>query len=335
MLHDDQPMFEIKPAVRKGTPALISLWGPSSSGKTYTALELARGLVGPEGKIGLIDTENNRALFYAAMADGWEHLDFQPPFSPDRYTAALKTFEDKGYGCVIVDSGSHAWEGEGGVLDMAENGRAQSGKALTGLVKWNKPKAAYKRMVNNQLRAPFHVIFCLRAKDGFKQKGFGDKAEIANVGLEPIIGKNFLFEMTISVLLGADHKPVFPGDNSEYHANPSIPSVKVPEELKHLIKPNEYLGEGTGAAIAGWIKGGEAIDHHAEQVKKIARDMATFGMEKLTEHGKSQPEKDQTVIKSIWPELKALAFEADSQKAPANDEPFGEPEQAQEPQVQI
>ncbi|MBF0186198.1 MAG: ATP-binding protein, partial [Magnetococcales bacterium] len=41
------------------------MWGGSSSGKTYSALRLARGLVGPQGKIGVIDTENRRALFYA------------------------------------------------------------------------------------------------------------------------------------------------------------------------------------------------------------------------------------------------------------------------------
>lgn len=48
-------MTGFRKAVRKGTPALISLWGVSGSGKTYSALTLARGLVGPEGTIGLIE----------------------------------------------------------------------------------------------------------------------------------------------------------------------------------------------------------------------------------------------------------------------------------------
>ena len=322
-MSDKQPMFEITKAVRSATPALINIWGPSSSGKTLTSLLIARGLVGPEGKIGLIDTENKRALYHADKAGGWEHLDYQPPFSPDRYTGALNVFEDKGIGCVIIDSTSHVWEGEGGVLDMAESGTNANGSSKNGLNKWNKPKSSYKRMINNMLRAPFHVIFCLRSKDGYSQKGFGKDAKIENVGLIPIMGKDFIYEMTVSVLLGLDHKPVFPGDNSLYHSSPSIPSVKAPDELYSLITPGEYLGEPFGRKMASWIEGGKAVDHHAENVKKIARDIANYGMEKLKEHGGSQTDEDKTTIRSIWPELSAIANEVDAQKEAEQEETQG------------
>src|SRR3546814_16848010 len=72
--------FEVVKAVRKATPALIGIWGPSGSGKTLSALRMARGMVGSEGKIVLADTENRRAEFYANEVGGWDHIDVQPPF---------------------------------------------------------------------------------------------------------------------------------------------------------------------------------------------------------------------------------------------------------------
>ena len=240
--------FEIKPAVRTYQPVLISMWGGSSSGKTYSALRLARGLVGPLGKIGLIDTENRRALFYAGKVGGaWDHLDFQPPFTPERYVEAFKAFENAGgYNCIIIDSASHVWEGEGGILDQADK------NTTSGLAKWAKPKMALKRMVNTLLRSGCHVIFCMRAKMGISQDGRGS-TKIYNSGLEPIMEKNLIFEMTVSILFGPDHKPLFESASDRYFVNPIIPAIKAPEEILKAIKQGEYITEATGKAIADWL----------------------------------------------------------------------------------
>lgn len=313
-------MFDIKPAVRLGTPALISLWGPSGSGKTYSALRIARGLVGKEGRIGVIDTENRRALFYAEVAGGWDHLDLQPPFSPDRYTAALKAFEDKGgYGCIIIDSMSHVWEGEGGVLDMAENGKTQNGAALKGLAKWQRPKMAYKRMVNNLLRGSMHVIFCLRAKEGVKQKGGGDTIE--KTGLEPIAEKNFIYEMTVSVLLGPNHFPLHQALDERFKCSPMIPAVKAPDDIWSAIKPGQHLSEETGEAIADWVGGGVKVDHATEKERQIARDVATMGNEALTRHLKNLSREKKAMLTPIGDELRTIASRADEEyRAGADDD---------------
>ena len=316
--------MEIKPAVRKATPALIGLWGPSGSGKTLSALKIARGLVGPKGKIGMIDTENRRAEFYAKEVGGWDHMDFQPPFSPIRYTEAFKAFEDTGqYGCVIVDSVSHVWEGDGGVLDMAESGRTQSGAARQGLNKWQAPKMAYKRMINNLLRAPFHVIFCLRAKDGVRQKGTGANAEIESSGLEPICEKNFIYEMTVSVLLGQDHKPLIkPVDR--FFCNAMIPAIKAPDELLPAIRPGEFLSEQTGADIAAWVDGGEIVDHEYEQLSRVARDIATMGTDRLHQHWKSLSPAEQNKLAAIKDDLKRTAAAADAEGMDESQEEHGD-----------
>jgi hypothetical protein len=321
--------FAIKPAERKATPSLICLWGPSGSGKTFSALKLARGLVGSEGKIGLIDTENKRAEFYADIGKPWNHLDMQPPFTPQRYIEALRAFEEAGgYGCIIVDSMSHIWEGEGGVLDMADSATSSNGKALRGLAKWNAPKMAYKRALNYLLRAPFHVIFCLRSKEGIRQKpGAGDDA-IEHVGLEPICEKNFIYEMTVSVLLGGDHRPVH-HSTDRFKCNPAIPSVKAPDDVWAAIKPGEYLSEETGQAIAEWVNGGAVFDAELENLRRVAKDVATLGVAALEKHWKSLNGKQQRMIKPNVEELKKIAREADAEaageKTPENEpDPFSD-----------
>jgi len=308
------PRFTITKAVRKSVPSLIALWGPSSAGKTYSALHIARGLVGPKGKIGLLDTENRRAEFYADLAGGFEHLDLQPPFTPDRYTTAFKAFESAGgFGCVIVDSMSHVWGGEGGVLDWAN----KTGGG--GLQKWQAPKMAYQRMVNSLLRAPYHVIFCLRAKDGVKQVGKGKDATIESVGAQPICGKGFLYEMTVSTLLGPDHCPAFQGEGALIKCDPLIPALKAPEEIRGIFKQGEPLGIDTGKRIAQWVAGAAVFDIDQAQLERIARDVATMGSDRAREHWSKLTKAEQKALAPIKDELKAIAAEADA--ANENHEP--------------
>jgi hypothetical protein len=77
-------ILNIAPAERAGAHLLIQLYGPPRSGKTYTALRIARGMVGAKGKIGVLDTESGRARLYSDKVPGgfvvgeltppWEHV---------------------------------------------------------------------------------------------------------------------------------------------------------------------------------------------------------------------------------------------------------------------
>jgi len=243
--------FELKPAKKQAIPALIGLWGKSGSGKTYSALLLARGLVGAKGKIAVIDTENQRAKFYSDVAGGWMHLDLQPPFSPDKYSAAFKFCEESGANAIIVDSMSHVWEGEGGVLDIAEEGRTSSGKHLKALAKWKAPKIEHKRMMNNLIRSAIPVIFCLRAKDAVKQVGGGDDLKIVPLGWQPIADKNFIFEMTLDLHMTKDGR---------YDLETS---KTVPAALRGVITKDGVISEAMGVKIAEWCGSGETTTEPA------------------------------------------------------------------------
>jgi hypothetical protein len=54
-----------RPAVRLLRKARLILWGKAKSGKTLTALKLARGLVGSDGSICVLDTEYEASTLYA------------------------------------------------------------------------------------------------------------------------------------------------------------------------------------------------------------------------------------------------------------------------------
>ena len=312
-------MFKVVKAVRKGTPALIGLWGPSGSGKTYSALLMARGLVGEKGKIVVIDTENNRAEFYASLAGGWEHIDFQPPFTPARYMEAMGAAETGGADVVIIDSMSHVWEGEGGVLDMAEN------SGYKGLKKFQAPKMQFKRMMNSLLRSSVHVIFCLRAKELNVQVGSGQKAEIVNKGLIPICEKNFIFETTVSILVGPDHKPVFE-NTADLNCSPTVPSVKVPEDLAPAIKRGACVTVETGQAIAEWVGGGAAVDHEVEELKRFARTKAMEGTVPMRDWWEERTHEDHLTLEPMLEELRTLSNDADraaAEESRSDDDPDG------------
>ena len=290
--------FTIEEATRVGVPALICLWGTSGTGKTMSALKLARGLVGPTGNIGLIDSENNRARIYADVCGPWDHLDLQKPFTPERYTQAIDMFSvsPKKYGCIIVDSTSHVWAGEGGVVDTANQATTAKGAPRTGLDKWREPKMAYKKLMNSFLLAPCHVIFCVRAKDRVEQQG----SKVISFPGEhvPIIEKNFIYEMLIQCQINLDHIPL-------------VDKMKCPEELMAAFPAQTKISVGTGEKIAAWIGGG--LDWNAElaKIKAEARDIAMLGVDRLREYWGGLANDRKTALKPFMDEFKKIATDVD------------------------
>jgi len=155
--------FEFKPAEREAAPVFIGIEGESGSGKTYSALLLARGIVGPKGTIGVIDTEGKRSLMYAddAAIGGFLHMDFVAPYSSDRFRQAVHAARQAGVDIIVIDSASHEHEAEGGMLDFADQEEA---KGVNKRARWIKPKMQHNRFVRSALSCGAHIIFCIRIK---------------------------------------------------------------------------------------------------------------------------------------------------------------------------
>ena len=236
--------FQFQRALRTETSLLIGIAGASGSGKTFSALRLATGLAG-DGKIGFIDTEAGRALHYADKF-AFDHGELKPPFTPEAYTDAISSYDKAGYKVIIIDSTSHEWEGEGGLLEWADR-LAETMKAPKN---WTKPKMAHKRMVNKMLQVHAHLIFCLRAEDKIKiTKDKDGKMVIIQADQIPprdrwipICEKRFMYEMTVSMVMTPD--------------NPGVPiPIKIQDQHRFAFPQGQVVDEEAGRRLAEWAKG--------------------------------------------------------------------------------
>ena len=109
-------------AERKKARLRLGLCGPSGAGKTMSALRLMAGLLDPpyDGKIAVIDTEHASASLYADVIP-FDTLIFEPPYDVVRLIAAIHAAEEAGYQGLILDSITHFWASEGGLLELPPN----------------------------------------------------------------------------------------------------------------------------------------------------------------------------------------------------------------------
>src|SRR3954471_574659 len=99
--------IQFQKATKKRSKLRLGLCGPAGSGKTMSALLVARGLAGEAGRIAVIDTERGSASLYADVT-AFDVVELES-FAPDHYVEAIRTAEDLRYDVIVIDSLSHAW----------------------------------------------------------------------------------------------------------------------------------------------------------------------------------------------------------------------------------
>lgn len=287
--------YAFRPAVRANVPLLLSLAGGTGSGKTLSALNLAKGLAGGRPFYG-IDTENGRMLHYADDFD-FRHCPLTAPFRPERYADAIEAaIADSGDSrpVVVVDSFSHEHAGEGGLLDWHEEeltrmaGEDYAKRERVKMAAWIKPKMAHKAMVNRLLQVGAHLVLCLRAETKIEIVKKDGKTEIVPkqslVGLDgwiPIAEKNLPFEMTASFMLTADA--------------PGVPKpIKLPEQFKAFFPLDAPIGEHTGTELAAWAAGGKTAP--ATDTPNVAEITRIAGRLLAHADGTGNLEEVQTLI---------------------------------------
>lgn len=253
--------IEFRPAAIDGVALFIAVAGASRSGKTFTALRLARGIAGPRGRIAAIDTEAKRMSHYKndfLDADGrpFNVWNMTPPFSPQRFLDGAKQAQDSGHDVLVIDSFSLEWVGEGGVLDwhereveaavkraMSRSGETRSEYQIREAAKmagWIKPKAAHKAMMSGFLQLTMPVIFCLRAEDKVKPSPSGGQP--IKLGWVPTQDPRFLYEWSVSMTL----HPETPG-KMRY----DLPH-KVQGQHRAMFPEGQLIGEDAGRALHAW-----------------------------------------------------------------------------------
>ena len=167
--------MQTRKAQRKNTKIRIGMFGYGGSGKSYSALLLARGLVGKKGKILVLDTEGYAIDMHAGLTD-FDVCDIEAPFTVDKFIDCIYEAAKDGYDIVIIDSLSAGWSGKGGLLDLADSSSSH------GLQKWAPIKAKHKDLMEAIVRPPVDIICTLRAKQNNKQVKINGKTQIIKDG---------------------------------------------------------------------------------------------------------------------------------------------------------
>ena len=205
----------------------MSLSSPTGFGKTYSALLLAFGITNDWSKIAVIDTENESASLYSDLGQYYT-LPIAPPFTPEKYSEAIKQCEDAGIEVIIIDSVTHVWSGEGGLLEYNSSlgGRYQD---------WAKTTPRYQKWLNSILHSKCHIITTIRKKQAYEMSKENGKTTVEKKGMEDQVRDGFDYEMTIALELVND-KHLAKASKDRTRLFDSVPEFVITSETGKLIK---------------------------------------------------------------------------------------------------
>lgn len=251
--------IEIRKAQRTQAKLRIGLSSPSGGGKTYSALLLAKGLVGEWGKIGLIDSENGRGDIYSDLGD-YSIITLKPPFTPESYIEAIRAFENAGMEAIIIDSTSHEWDGEGGCLQLNEKLAIAKYKGNTWSA-WSETTPRHQRFLDAITSSSAHVLTTVRNKVDTQYVD----GKVKKIGMKEIQREGFEYELTVNFTIDRDSHAVMASKDNTRLFEGKDPFV---------------ITEQTGETLRDWVLSG-AADKNAEE-KKVIREtikgqVATLG----------------------------------------------------------
>ena len=296
--------LKIRKATRSQIKLRMALIGPAGSGKTYTALKLARIIAG-DGKILVLDTEHASSEKYAEYIDGEVgQLSFDvivpESFKPEVYIEAIKMAEQNGYTVLVIDSLSHAWMGKDGALELVDRAAARM-SVPNSYAAWRDVTPLHNRMVDAILSSNIHIIATMRSKMEYVQeKDASGKTVIRKVGMQPVQRDGLEYEFDIvadmdqnnNLIIGKTRCPALtgqifpkPGRNvadlivSWLSAGAPLAQTNQQDVHRKLAELAE-LGTSANQAVKAGTYAGEALDKlnaaldHARQIY-AKRDEAT------------------------------------------------------------
>ena len=226
----------LRKASKKQAKIRLGLSAVSGGGKTFGAILIAKGLCGDLSKVAIIDTENGSADLYAHLGD-YNVLSLAPPFTPEKYIAAIKECEAAGMEVIIVDSISHEWDGKGGCLEIYDQlgGKYQD---------WAKITPRHQAFIQSILQAKCHMITTVRRKQDYEMtKGDDGRLKIEKGGLKEITRDGFEYELTANLEIDQRHNVTASKDRTGLF----------------MGKPSFVITEATGELIKAWCEDGEAL----------------------------------------------------------------------------
>lgn len=252
-------MFNLSEAKRNKAKLRLAIDGPSGSGKTYSALLLAYGITKDWSKIAVIDTERESANLYAHLCNNsntGKYLTGQinSPYTPQKYLEAIKCCEQNGIEVIIIDSLSHAWTGEGGLLDIHENTMKKQ-STTNSYTAWGDVTPLHRKLVDTILTSNCHIISTVRSNTEYSQEKDAKtgKTKVVKVGMKPEFRKGLDYEMTIVFSMDVDHNATVTKSRIE-----SFP-------VNDVVVPNIEIGE----KLLEWLNTGDDIPNCSDCGKQV------------------------------------------------------------------
>jgi hypothetical protein len=150
------------------------------------------------------------------------------------------------------------------------------------MANWIGAKREHKKFMNVLLQSDMDIICCIRARE---KTDFSNPTMPKSLGVLPICEKNFMFELTASVMMSNQGK-------TQKH-------LKVPSFLIDAFGNGQsYLGIETGKKIRAWLDKGKKDDPEIARLKSEALFVCEKGVNALTELWKSIP-KEYKAVQSL------------------------------------
>ena len=240
--------MQLQNATRKKVKLRMNIASPSGFGKTYSALLLASGIASSYEKIAVIDTENDSASLYAHLGN-FKTIKLNPPYTADRYIEAIKICETAKMEVIIIDSITHFWNGQGGILEYQNSlgGRYQD---------WAKATPLYQKWLSTILQSSCHIITTNRKKQAYNMITENNRTKIEKAGLDDEIRQGYEYEMSLAFeIINEQHMAKASKDRTGLFAN-------IPEFV---------ITSDTGKKIFDWCNDGasETVDDVSKRIGDI------------------------------------------------------------------
>lgn len=190
-----------KRAVKGESKLRLLITGPSGSGKTYTALKFATELAnGKPFAVG--DTENGSASKYADKFE-FDVLNSQPPHEMEKAGGIIKMAEEAGYPVVVLDSATHFYKGDGGLLEYV-NELGKSKYRGNTYAAWNDGSKIYNQFLEDIKQSGIHVIITARSKTQYVEDP-NRRGSMQRVGMEVEMRDGFEYEFDVFMQMTTEH----------------------------------------------------------------------------------------------------------------------------------
>lgn len=273
------------PAVKEQLKARVAIDGPTGSGKTWTALQWARILAGADGAVGVIDTENRSAAYYAAPPTGGKqrarwfdppytfgHLPVSAPYDPRQLAqlidqAGAELGDD---GVLVIDSLTHYWSGEGGTRDIVDAAAERArGNSFAG---WKEGTPAQRYMLDKIIHAPCHIVVTMRSKMEYILEEVTRNGRTIQqprkVGMAPEQRSGVEYEFTLVLDMDHEHRLVVSKSRCDEIADVVAPAGRSHEPAEVFAA---WLGSGVAKAGAAEV---QAIRDAFDDVTDVERRKA-------------------------------------------------------------